>query len=283
MKVLVTGATGQLGSHVVKHLLKTLPAAQLAVSVRDPQKAQELKELGVDVRHGDFERPETLAGAFAGIDKALLISSSAGDRVAQHTAAIEAAKAAGVSFIVYTSAPNAADSSFFLAQDHRETEKALAASGIPHAILRNNWYLENEAGSIHAALNGAPWLISSGTGKAGWALRRDYAEAAANVLIGEGHEGAVYELSGPLRTQEELAAIVGEAAGKSIQVIHVDDEAFGEAMKQAGVPEQAMPFVVGIPAAIREGVLEVESDDLEKLLGRPLTPLAEGVQELQKG
>lgn len=280
MKILVTGATGQLGSLVVEQLLQSVPASDIVASVRDPKKAEHLSAKGVEVREGDFARPETLASAFAGVDKLLMISTSPGNRVAEHQAAIDAAKAAGVSFIAYTSAPNAQESTFFLTEDHRQTEDALVASGITYAILRNNWYLENEMGTIQAALQGAPWLTSAGNGKVGWAIRRDYAEAAANVLIHEGHNNKVYELSGPLLTQEELAAILAEVSGEDIPVQQVDDATYEQVMKEAGVPADALPFVVGIQTAIREGSLAVESQDFAKVLGHPNTPLQEGFREI---
>lgn len=282
MKILVTGATGHLGTLVVEQLLKSVPAGDVVVSVRDPKKAEHFNAKGVEVREGDFARPETLPTAFAGIDRLLIISTSPGNRVAEQTAAIEAAKAAGVSFIAYTSAPDAQDSTFFLTEDHRHTENALIASGVTYAILRNNWYLENEIGTIQAALQGAPWLTSAGSGKVGWAIRRDYAEAAANVLTGEGHDNQTYELSGPLLTQEELAAILAEVIGKDIPVQQVDDATYEQVMKEAGVPDEALPFVVGIQTAIREGSLGIASNDFEKVLGHPNTPLQEGFREILK-
>ena len=194
MKLLVTAATGNLGTLVVEHLLKTVPADQVAVSVRDVQKAAHWSARGVDVRSGNYLDYESMEAALKGVDRLLLISS--GDihnRVEQHVNVIKAAKAAGVQFIAYTSAPNAAESKLAIAGDHRETERAIRESGIPYAFLRNNWYLENEMGTFQAVLNGAPWAVASGEGKVGWAPRRDYAEAAANVLAGTGHENKVYE------------------------------------------------------------------------------------------
>ncbi|MNW25439.1 Quinone oxidoreductase 2 [compost metagenome] len=272
-KLLVTGATGQLGALVIESLLKWVEAKDLAVSVRDPKKAEHLSNLGIDVRQGDFTKPESLSAAFAGIDRLLLISSASGDRIAQHKAAIEAAKAAGVQFIAYTSVAKAQESGLFLAPDHRETENAIRESGITYAILRNNWYLENEASTVQSALQGAPWLTSAGSGKVGWAARRDYAEAAAKVLATDGHENVIYELSGKPLTQEELAALVQEASGKDIQVQQVNDETYTETLKGAGVPEAALPFLLLIQQGIRAGELDVESTDFERVLGRPLTPL----------
>ncbi|WP_040949512.1 SDR family oxidoreductase [Gorillibacterium massiliense] len=281
MKLLVTGATGHLGALTVEYLLKLVPAEEIAVSVRDPKKAEKLQALGIDVRYGDYHHPESLDAAFSGINRLLLISTSdMNDRVGQHKAAIKAAKDAKVEFIVYTSAPNAEESGLALAPDHRETERAIKESGIPYSILRNNWYLENELGTIQAVSQGAPWVTSAGGGKVGWAGRRDYAEAAAKVLAGEGHGNTVYELSGKPLTQDELASIVAGVIGRDVPVQHVDDETYGKIMKDAGVPEAMIPFVVDIQKGIREGYLDVESDDFAKVLGRPVTPLAEILREI---
>ncbi|WP_127534636.1 SDR family oxidoreductase [Paenibacillus kobensis] len=281
MKVLVTGATGQLGALVVESLLKSIPASQIAVSVRDPRKAEHLSALGVDVRHGDFDQPESLEKAFAGIDRLLIISSSdVHNRIPQHKAAVQAAQAAKVGFIAYTSVSNAQDSALFLAGDHRETEKAIISSGIPYSFLRNNWYLENELGTVQAVANGAPWVTSAGTGRVGWASRRDYAEAAAIVLAGEGHDHSVYELSGKPLTQEELVAAVSEVIGKDVPVMKVDDETYGKIMSDAGVPDAVVPFLVEVQKAIRAGSLEVEISDFEKVLGRPVTPLNEALRAI---
>lgn len=281
MKILVTGATGNLGSLVVETLLKSVPAENLAVSVRDPKKAEHLKARGVDVRYGDFHHPESLVSAFSGIDRLLIISS--GDlqnRAQQQLAAVNAAKEANVSFIAYTSAANAKDSAFVIAADHRATEEAILQSGIPYSFLRNNWYLENELSTIQAVLNGAPWVTSAGSGKVGWAGRRDYAEAAANVLAGEGHNNTVYELSGKPLTQEELSSILAGVIGREVPVQQVDDETYGKIMSNAGVPAEVVPFLVAIQSGIREGYLDIESKDFEKLLGRPITTLGDVIRQV---
>lgn len=281
MKILVTGATGNLGSLVVESLLKSVPAENLAVSVRDPKKAEHLKARGVDVRYGDFHHPESLVSAFAGIDRLLIISS--GDlqnRAQQQLAAVNAAKEANVSFIAYTSAANAKDSAFVITADHRATEEAILQSGIPYSFLRNNWYLENELSTIQAVLNGAPWVTSAGSGKVGWAGRRDYAEAAANVLAEEGHNNTVYELSGKPLTQEELASILAGVIGREVPVQQVDDKTYGKIMSNAGVPAEVVPFLVAIQSGIREGYLDIESKDFEKLLGRPITTLGDVIRQV---
>lgn len=280
MKLLVTGATGQLGSLVVKHLLAKVPAEQIAVSVRDPQKAVHLKEAGVDVRKGDFTQPDTLQSAFQGIDRLLIISSGDGERVKQHLNAIEAAKAANVSFIAYTSVANAKESQLNLANDHVRTEEAILASGIPHVFLRNNWYVENEKDTILASVNGAPFISPIGEGKVGWATRDDYAEAAANALIQPAHDQEIYELSGPIRTHTELAQIVSKVSGKEIKVEHMDIDAFGEFLASNGVPKEVVPFFKAMQSGIRDGALTVESNDFEKLLGRSLTPIEDRIREM---
>lgn len=282
MKILVTGATGKLGSLVVETLLETVPAKDLAVSVRNPEKAGSLRARGVDVRLGDFEQPDTLDKAFAGIDRLLIVSTDGDNetRTRQHTAAVAAAKRANVGFIAYTSLGNASENTIFLAPVHRATEEAIRNSGIPYSYLRNNWYLENETSSIQAVLGGAPWLTSAGSGKVGWATRRDYAQAAAAVLAGVGHENSVYELSGKLATQEELASVLAGVLGREVPVQQVDDETYASIMSSVGVPEPVVPILVGIQSAIRDGALEVESNDLQKLLGRPATSLEEGLRQI---
>ncbi|MEH7441338.1 SDR family oxidoreductase [Bacillus sp. JJ1122] len=284
MKLLVTGATGKLGTKIVDALLKTVPANQLAVSVRNPEKAEGIKTRGVEVRQGDFDRPETLDTAFKGINRLLIISADGDNetRIRQHTNAVAAAERAGVKFIVYTSIVNAQESKNMLAPTHKATEEAILKTGIPYSILRNNWYLENESSSIQGVLTGAPWVTSAGTGKVGWALQQDFAEAAAAVLAGNGHENTIYELSGKLLTQEEFASALGAVLGKEVPVQQVDDASYAEILKGTGVPEFLIPFLVGIQKDIREGTLEIESSDLEKLLGRPATPLSEGLSQIVK-
>jgi len=289
MKLLVTGATGKLGSMAVDKLLEIVPAENVAVSVRDPKKAEHLRARGVNVREGDFDKPETLDRAFAGIDRVLLISTDGDNetRIRQHKAAVKAAKRANVGFIAYTSIGRADDSTIFLAEVHRATEAAIHDSGIPYSFLRNNWYTENEIGTIQAVLGGAPWLTSAGSGRVGWAARRDYAHAAAAVLAGSGHENTVYELSGNPLTQEQFAAELAGVLGRDVPVQQVDDETYASILAGAGVPEPVVPIVVAIQRAIRESNLDIESGDFEKLLGRPAEPvgvvLRGMVSELQSG
>ncbi|WML26190.1 SDR family oxidoreductase [Neobacillus sp. OS1-33] len=284
MKMLVTGATGKLGSKVVEKLLQSVPANQLAVSVRNPEKAAGLVSRGVEVRQGDFDQPQSLVTAFAGIDRLLIISADGDNetRIRQHTDAVAAAERAGVKFIAYTSLANATESTNIMAPPHVATEAAIIKTGIPYTFLRNNWYLENEIGGIQGAMAGAPWVTSAGTGKVGWALQQDYAEAAAAVLLGNGHENKVYELSAPLLTQEELVAALSTVLSKEIPVQQVSDETYAEIMKGLGLPDFVIPIVVGIQESIRNGSLAVESNDFEKVLGRPVTPIKEALTQIVK-
>ena len=282
MKILVTGATGKLGSKVMETLLKTVPVSQLAVSVRNPEKAEGLRARGVEVRHGDFDNPETLDSAFSGIDRLLIISTVGNHEtiMRQHTNAVVAAQRAQVKFIAYTSVTNASESNLFLAPAHRAREEAILNTGIPYSFLRNNWYLENEAGSIQGVMAGAPWITSAGTGKVGWALQQDYAEAAANVLTGSGHENTVYELSGKLMTQEQLTSALGTVIGKEVPVQQVDDATYTDIMKGAEVPETYINMLINMQKGIRDGELEIESNDLGILLGRPSTPINEALSQI---
>jgi NAD(P)H dehydrogenase (quinone) len=282
MKILVTGATGKLGGKVVETLLKTVPTSELAVSVRNPEKAEALRARGVEVRHGDFDLPETLVSAFSGIDRLLIISADGDNetRIRQHANAVAAAQRAGVKFIAYTSLVNATESQNLFAPTHKATEAAIVNTGIPYSFLRNNWYLENEIPSIQGVQAGAPWVTSAEDGKVGWAPQQDYAEAAAAVLTGDGHENSVYELSGRLLTQEEIAAALGEVIGKEVAVQQVDDATYADIMKGVGVPDFLIPLVVDIQKSIRENTLAVESDDFEKLLGRPATPIKDALKQI---
>jgi NAD(P)H dehydrogenase (quinone) len=282
MKMLVTGATGKLGTKVVEILLKSVPASQLAVSVRNPEKAEGLRARGVDVRHGDFDHPETLDTAFAGIDRLLIISTDGDNdtRTRQHKNAVAAASRAGVKFIAYTSITNATESKNIFAPTHIATEAAIVKTGIPYSFLRNNWYLENEIAGIQGVIAGSPWVTSAGNGKVGWALQQDYADAAAVVLSGSGHENTIYELAGKLLTQEELADELGKVLGKKVPVQKVDDATYADIMRKVGVPEFVIPIVVGIQESIREGSIALESSDLEKVLGRPVTPIHEALAQV---
>lgn len=214
--IAITGATGQLGQHVIENLLKTTPASHLVAIVRNPKKAAPLSQRGITVRQADYANEAALTTALQGVDKLLLISSSeVGQRTAQHRNVIQAAIAAKVKFIAYTSLLHADKSPLALADEHIETEKMLAESGIPHTLLRNGWYTENYLASVPAALKHGVFIGAAGEGKIASAMRADYAAAAARVICEEGHAGNVYELAGDdAWTLRQLADELTHQSGK---------------------------------------------------------------------
>lgn len=272
--IAVTGATGQLGRLVIEALLKKVPAAEIIAAVRSPEKAADLAALGVQLRQADYAKPETLASAFSGVEKVLLISSSeVGAREAQHKAVIAAAKEAGVSLLAYTSLLHADTSPLGLATEHRATEQALIASNVPYAILRNGWYTENYAASIAPAITHGAFIGAAAEGKIASASRKDYAEAAAAVLAGNEAAGKIYELSGDTAyTLAEFTAEIARQSGKAIQYIDMPQADFSAALKGAGLPDWLAEMLADSDAAAAKGGLFDDSHTLSKLIGHPTTP-----------
>lgn len=281
MSIVVTGATGQLGRLVVEQLLDQVPAGSIAAVVRDAEKAAPLAARGVEIRVADYDRPETLAGTFRSGDRVLLISADqVGRRIPQHTAVIDAAKAAGVAQLAYTGVLGGPDADFRLADEHKETERLILDSGIPHTFLRNGWYTENYTANLAPVLEHGAVVANAGEGRIASATRGDYAAAAAAVLTGEGHLGAVYELSGDTAwSLAEYAAVVAEATGREIVYSNVPAATHQEILVGAGLPEPFAEILVDVDAAIERGLLAGTSGDLARLIGRPTTPLATSVAE----
>lgn len=271
--IAVTGATGQLGRIVIDALLKKVPAAEIVAAVRTPAKAADLAALGVIVRQADYGQPETLEAAFAGVDKLLLISGSeVGQREAQHKAVIDAAKAAGVGFIAYTSLLHADTSPLGLGVEHRATEALLKASGIPFALLRNGWYTENYAASIPPALAHHAFIGAAGEGRIASAARQDYAEAAAEVITRDDQAGKVYELSGDdSYTLAQFAAEIAAQSGEKVDYVNLSQADFAAALKGAGLPEGLAEMLADSDAGAEKGGLFDDSRQLSKLIGRPTT------------
>ncbi len=281
MKIAITGATGQLGQLVVNKLKEKISATDIVALVRSSAKAA---ALGVEVREADYSRPETLSNALNGIDTLLLISSSeVGQRFVQHSNVIEAAKQAGVKWIIYTSLLHADISALSLADEHRATEAMLKSSGIPHTILRNGWYTENYTGSINGALLGGALIGSAGEGKIASAARVDFAEAAVAVLTGEGHVGKTYELAGDDHyTLNDLAAEVSLQTGTDIPYNNLPEADYAGALLGFGLPEGLSRAIASWDIAASQGALFDDNHQLSKLIGRPTTNLSTVVAEALK-
>jgi NAD(P)H dehydrogenase (quinone) len=279
--IAITGATGQLGRLVVEKLKGKIPASDIVALVRSPQKAA---DLGVAAREADYDRPETLGRALEGIETLLLISSNeVGKRAAQHRAVIEAAKKAGVKRVVYTSLLHADTTPLSLADEHRQTEAELKASGIPYTILRNGWYTENYTASIPGALAGGAFVGSAGEGRISSATRADFADAAVAVLTTEGQEGQTYELAGDEAwTLSDLAAEVSRQTGREIPYRDLPEAEYADALKGFGMPEGFAQMIAGWDVGASQGALFDDSRQLSKLTGRPTTPLSAAVADALK-
>lgn len=278
--IAITGATGQLGQHVIESLLKTVPASQIVAIVRNPSKATALSQQGITVRQADYSDEAALTAALQGIDKLLLISSSeVGQRAPQHRNVINAAKAAHVKFIAYTSLLHADTSPLGLADEHIATEKMLAESGIAYALLRNGWYTENYLASAPAALEHGVFIGAAGEGKIASATRADYAAAAAHVISEEGHAGKTYELAGNAGwTLSQLAAELAKQSGKKVVYQNLSEADFAAALKNFGLPAGLADMLADSDVGASKGGLFDDSHTLSKLIGRPTTSLADSVK-----
>ena len=280
--IAITGATGQLGQHVIESLLKTVPASQIVAIVRNPAKATALSQQGITVRQADYSDEAAFTTALQGIDKLLLISSSeVGQRAPQHRNVINAAKAAHVKFIAYTSLLHADTSPLGLADEHVATEKMLAESGIAYALLRNGWYTENYLASAPAALEHGVFIGAAGEGKIASATRADYAAAAARVISEEGHAGKTYELAGDAGwTLSQLAAELAKQSGKKVVYQNLSEADFAAALKGFGLPAGLAEMLADSDVGASKGGLFDDSHTLSKLIGRPTTSLADSVQSI---
>jgi NAD(P)H dehydrogenase (quinone) len=279
MTIVVTGATGHLGRLTIQSLLaKGVPASEIVGLGRQTDK---IADLGITVKHVAYEDPEALRAAFEGADKVLFISGSeAGNRLAQHTNVVAAAKAAQVGLLVYTSITRADTSDLMLAGEHKSTEQLIAESGLPYVFLRNSWYFENYdvAQAVEHGLFGA-----TGDGRISAATRADYAEAAAAVLTTEGQAGKIYELGGQGFTMDEFAAEIAEQSGKPVTYTDLGEEKYREMLVGLGLPEAFAAVLADSDRGAANGGLFVPADDLESLLGRPATSLKSYVGTALKG
>ncbi|WP_320783096.1 SDR family oxidoreductase [Streptomyces sp. CRN 30] len=279
MSIVVTGATGHLGRHVVEQLLEKVPAEQITAVVRSAEKAAGFAERGVRIAVADYNEPKTFEGLFAAGDKVLLISGNEFDkgRPQQHAVVIDAAVRAGVALLAYTSAPSSLTAA--LADDHRATEKTLVASGLPYVILGNGWYHENYTENLAPVLEHGAVVQAAGEGRVSSASRADYAAAAVAVLTGEGHENKRYELGGDEAWSfAEYAAELSRRTGREIAYRPVSVEEYTGILTGAGLPAPLAGVLAGVDASIETGELAVTGGDLSRLIGRPTTPVTEAIE-----
>lgn len=284
MSIVVTGATGHLGRHVIEQLLEQVPADGITAVARDAEKAAGLAERGVRIALADYNEPATFDALLSAGDKVLLISGNEFDkgRVNQHEVVIDAAKAAGVALLAYTSAPGSLTAA--LADDHRATEAAVLASGLPYVLLRNGWYHENYTENLAPVLAHDAVVTAAGEGRVASASRADFAAAAVAVLTGEGHENTTYELSGDEAWGfAEYAAELSRQTGREIAYNPVPVETYQAILTGAGLPEPFAAILAGVDVSIEKGELAVCTGDLSRLTGRPTTPLSEAVAAALRG
>ncbi|MCX7523463.1 SDR family oxidoreductase [Microbacterium sp. STN6] len=282
MSLVITGATGKLGHLVIDSLLRRgVDAGDIVATGRRVDVLAELEKTGVRTVAVDHDRPDTLEGAFAGADALLLISGSeVGKRTAQHRNVIDAAVAAGVGRIIYTSAPRADTSTLVLAPEHAATEIMIRESGLPFTMLRNNWYTENYVVTLEQARGTGEVVASTGAGRVASATRADYADAAAAALVDDDTTGRIYELSGDVAWDfEELAATIGRIIGVPVVYRALSPEEHREYLLAAGLDEGTASFVVTLDGDIRGGALAEVTSDLRTLIGRPTTPLEQGLRD----
>jgi NAD(P)H dehydrogenase (quinone) len=280
MTILVTGTSGHLGRLVVESLLERgVPASGIVATARRPEAVADLADRGVVVRPADYDDPASLDAALAGADTVLLVSSNEiGVRASQHRNVIDAAGRAGVSLLAYTSVANADTTSLLLAAEHLETEKYLADSGVPSALLRNGWYIENWTEQIPVALEHGVVLGAAGEGRVSAATRADFAAAAAVVLTSEDQAGLVYELGGSPFTLSDYAAELSAQSGQPVAYQDLPTDEYAAVLAGAGVPAEFADVIADGDRGLHAGDLLVETGHLELLLGRPSTPLAEAIK-----
>ncbi|GAA4916632.1 SDR family oxidoreductase [Streptomonospora salina] len=283
--ILVTGATGQLGSAVIDRLLERTDPAGVAALVRDPDKAAGIAARGVSVRVGDYDDPDALDRAMQGVDRVLLIAGTAPQaRVQQHRNVIDAAQRAGVSLIGFAgrSMQNADASQTPLMGDYFATEDRIRSSGLPHALFRNGLYMDTVplyVGGAGVFENGL--RVPVGEGRVAYALRREMGEAIANAMLDHGGENRTYVVAAPVTYGfDDVAAALGEVSGRPLSYIRVTEEEYIAGAVRSGTPEEVANNVLGFYRDIRDNRLDETSGDLELLLGRRPAGLVEGLREL---
>lgn len=288
--ILLTGATGHFGKATIDHLLKKgTPARTIAALVRDEAKATELKAKGIQIRKGDYNDYASLQSAFTGIDKVLLVSGNdLHDRLKQQESAVKAAREAGVKHIIYTSfvRKNETDTSpiAMVGKSHIETEKFIKASGIPYTILLNNLYTDMLPIFFGEQVLNTGIFLPAGSGKAAYTTRNDMAEAAANILIEQGHENKTYTIANTESyTLQDAATILQDVTGKSVAYVNPTAAEYIAALTQTGVPAEYVGFFAAFSEAIKQGEFETQNTDLEKILKRKPVTLREYLTTVYNG
>lgn len=283
-RLLVTGASGHLGQRVLHHLTATLGVSprDIVAASRKPEGLSAWAAKGVETRAIDFGNPASLAAAFAGIDRALLISTDSmepGMRLAQHQAAVQAAAAAGVSHVVYTSMPDPEHSLVLFAPDHLGTEKAIAASGIPGwSVLRNNWYFENLFYALPSAFASGNWYTAAGTGRIAYIARDDLARGAATALASDFAGKRTLTLGGTKTySADDIAALVSKAAGKPLAVVQVPEAGLIQGLIGAGFPEGAAKLFASFDTNTAAGGLSTVNGDYKALTGVDPAPIEDWI------
>lgn len=280
MRIAVTGATGHLGGHVIESLIsRGVSTTDIVAIVRNQEKAVELAAKGVKLGVASYEDEAALTAALEGVERLVLVSGSeVGQRVAQHANIINAAKAAGVKFIAYTSLLNLDTSDLGLAPEHAATEELLAKSGIDHARLRNGWYWENFASAIESGKAAGKFFGAAGAAKVSGAARRDYAEAAAVVATSENQAGKVYELAGsPAVSYQGIADGVAKVIGADVEYVNQPLGEYQATLEGFGMPAEVAGMFAGMEPIIEKGALYSESTDLQDLIGRPSASVSEAL------
>lgn len=281
MTIVVTGATGKLGGFAVQALLRRgVAATDIVAGGRKPDKLADLAALGVRTAIIDFDDPDTVAAAFVGATRVLLVSVPGNpNRVGQHTTAITAAQRAGVELLAYTSFIHADSGTTPTHPDHRATESVLRESGVPFVALRNPTYTESRLRWVPGWRTQGRVIGACGNGLLSTATQADLGEAAAVVLTSDGHVGATYELGGddPF-TLTEFAAELSRQTGESIPYVDLPIDDYRADLVADGYSEAVANNLAAVDLAVAAGQFENSTGDLRRLLGRPSTPLAEAMR-----
>jgi NAD(P)H dehydrogenase (quinone) len=280
MKYAVTAATGNFGQAAVKTLSELTDKSNIVVVARNQEKANKLFP-GFEVREGNYDSVDSMTKALEGIDRVLFISSQPGGKVSrgeQHKNVVQALQNAKVDFVAYTSFPDAQNSASALAADHKMTEQLIEKTGIKHSFLRNNWYLEDEIAFLQMGANGdsaSYWA----DGKAGWALEREFAEAAAKVLVSDNSKD-IYEFAGPMKTYEDLGQTLKAATGKDLAIKQISKDDYTKLLAAGGLDDATAAMFASFQDPIQEGSLNHARSDLTDVLGHAPLDLQDAIKEI---